>query len=95
MSYVVCMISCFKHLQTSFGAFALDDLAEKPGRLLSAASVDGQSEASVPVVVYHLNESCKGIISHAIFLVKNIYKHTSTEVGPHLTVSLSSLTLQR
>lgn len=45
------------HLQASFGAFMLDDLAEQPGCLLGAASVDRQPESSVAIVVYNLNES--------------------------------------
>lgn len=96
------------HLQASFGAFAfmLDDLAKQPGCLLGAASVDGQPETSVTVVVDHLNDS------HTFYNIRKEHRysftsvflsthdvcndeHTSTVVAPHLMVSLSSLTLLR
>lgn len=47
------------NLQASFWTFAFlfHDLTEEPRHLLGAASVNGESETSVAVVVYHLNES--------------------------------------
>lgn len=45
--------------QASFWTFAflLHDLTEEPRRFLGAASVDGEPETSVAVVVYHLNNA--------------------------------------
>lgn len=53
------MFQTRERLQASFGAFAftLEDLAQQPGCLLGAASVDGQPETSMTVVVDHLNDS--------------------------------------
>jgi len=42
--------------QPSFDPSLFHDLTEEPRRLLGAAPVDGESEASVAVVVYHLKE---------------------------------------
>lgn len=75
------------HLQASFGAFAfmLADLAEQPGCLLGAASVDRQPESSVTVVVYNLNES-------RVF--QNISKdHRSFPVNTYVSVNTPPLWL--
>lgn len=98
-----------RHSQARFGAFAflLDDLAEQPGYLLGAASVDGQPVTSMTVVVDHLNDSQTfyNIREDHRYSIPSIFhvtmsricnsEHTSMVLPPHLMVSLSSLTLLR
>lgn len=50
---------CKPRLQASFGSLGVvfHDLAEEPGSLHGTAPVDGETEPSVAVVVYHLKQS--------------------------------------